>query len=131
MGERISSKPRGGGRTDRPTGRFLDSTGRSNLGIGICQRCSFKFFLDQLYDDPNIPGLKVCKADRDDYDPYRLPARSPDKINLPFVRPDEDLTAGPIPSVGFLIFINDSAGVLEFINDTGGALHFINNTSGS
>jgi hypothetical protein len=90
-----TSKPKGGGRTDRPGGVFLDTTGNNTLGIGICGRCSFKFPLDMLKPDPNVPGLMVCAADRDDFDPYRLPARSPDKINLPFVRPDTPLGPGP------------------------------------
>lgn len=71
--------------------RFLDTTGNASLGIGICDRCARKFPIGQLYSDPNYPGLKVCAADRDQLDPYRLPARQPDRINLPFVRPDVPL----------------------------------------
>lgn len=71
--------------------KFLDTRGRATLGIGLCGRCSRKFSLDELYSDPNYPGLKVCRADQDNYDPYRLPARQPDRINLKFVRPDEPL----------------------------------------
>lgn len=71
---------------------FLDTTGRTTLGIGICGRCSRKFPLEDLHPDPNSPGLKVCLEDLDDYDPYRLPPRQPDQITLPFVRPDVPLT---------------------------------------
>lgn len=92
-----SSKPYGGGRTDRPSSIFLDTRGKSTLGIGICQRCNFKFPLGMLYDDPNVKGMKVCSADRDDFDPYRMPARQADKISLPFVRPDEALDTPPTP----------------------------------
>jgi hypothetical protein len=78
---------------------FLDPTGRSTYGIGICARCSRKFSLEDLYSDPNSPGLKVCLDDMDQYDPYRLPPREPDKIDLPFYRPDVPLSAGgPIPN---------------------------------
>lgn len=70
---------------------FLDTRGNPTLGIGICGRCSRKMPLHELLDDPNIPGLKVCKEDRDQYDPYRLPARETENIVLPFVRPDEDV----------------------------------------
>lgn len=70
---------------------FLDTRGRSTLGIGICGRCSRKMSLEELHPDPNSPGLYVCKADLDDFDPYRLPAREPDQITLPFVRPDTPL----------------------------------------
>jgi hypothetical protein len=72
--------------------RFFDPTGRSTFGIGICARCQKKMSLDDLQDDPNIPGLKVCAKDRDQLDPYRLPYSPPDKdITLPFVRPDVPL----------------------------------------
>ncbi len=67
---------------------FLDTTGKSNYGIGICDRCSCKFPLVELYSDPNTPGLKVCLNDIDEYDPYRLPARKTENITLRFVRPD-------------------------------------------
>lgn len=75
---------------------YLDPTGRSTFGIGICARCSRKMYLDELYSDPNSPGLMVCKEDLDDLDPYRLPARQTERINLDFVRPDLPLTGvGP------------------------------------
>ena len=72
---------------------FLDTRGRATLAIGICGRCSRKFPLDELMPDPNYPGLRVCRADRDDYDPYRLPARQPETISLRFPRPDVPLEA--------------------------------------
>jgi hypothetical protein len=92
-----SSLPYGGGRTDRPSSVFLNTTGNPTLGIGICCRCNFKFPLGMLSDDPNAPGLKVCRADRDDFDPYRMAARQADIINLPFVRPDTPLETPPTP----------------------------------
>jgi hypothetical protein len=67
---------------------FLDTRGNPTLGIGICGRCSQKFPLHELMDDPNAIGLKVCEADRDEFDPYRLPARQVEEISLPFCRPD-------------------------------------------
>jgi hypothetical protein len=70
---------------------FLDTRGKSTLAIGICGRCSRKFSMTELLPDPNYPGLLVCDADRDDYDPYRLPARQPEKIALRFARPDTPL----------------------------------------
>jgi hypothetical protein len=70
---------------------FFDPTGRSTYGIGICDRCRRVFSIEDLYPDPNSPGLRVCLADRDDFDPYRLPARQSERINLPFVRPDVPL----------------------------------------
>lgn len=76
-------------------GHFLDTRGNSTLGIGICARCSRKFPLAELHSDPNYPNLMVCKADTDQYDPYRLAPRAPDQIVLPFVRPDLPLNTSP------------------------------------
>lgn len=71
---------------------FLDPTGQPSYGIAICARCSKKFFLADLFSDPNSPGLMVCKEDLDQLDPYRLPARQTERINLDFTRPDVPLT---------------------------------------
>lgn len=70
---------------------FLDTTGQPTLGIGICDRCKRKFPLAELSDDPNAPGLKVCRDDKDQYDPWRLPPRQVETITLPFYRPDESV----------------------------------------
>ena len=75
---------------------FLDTRGNSTLGVGVCGRCSKKLPLDQLYSDPNAVGLKVCLKDLDDFDPYKLPARQPDQISLPFVRPDVSIATSPL-----------------------------------
>jgi len=74
---------------------YLDTRGRSTLGVGLCARCSRKFSLDDLQSDPNFPGLMVCVADLDDFDPYRLPARQSEQITLRFVRPDESVATNP------------------------------------
>lgn len=71
--------------------KFLDTRGNTTLGVGLCDRCHRKFPLGELHPDPNSPGLRVCRKDMDQFDPYRLPARQPDQITLPFVRPDEPL----------------------------------------
>lgn len=87
-------------RTGAPRyGIFIDPTGSSNYGLGVCARCWRKFKLEDLHSDPNSPGLKVCIDDLDDYDPYRLPARRTEDVTLPFYRPDEALTeGGPVPN---------------------------------
>lgn len=82
---------------------FLDTTGQPTLGIGLCDRCRRKFPLMQLQSDPNSPGLKVCADDRDQFDPYRLPARQSERINLPFVRPD-DLMDGNDADFGYALY---------------------------
>ena len=91
---------------------WLDTRGRSTLGIGLCARCSRKMSLDELFSDPNSPGLRVCREDLDQLDPYRLPPRQPDNITLPFVRPDTPLNSDPSGLVTeddnyFLIGSND------------------------
>jgi hypothetical protein len=91
---------------------YLDTRGLSNLGIGVCDRCSRKMSLTLLMSDPNSPGLRVCKEDLDQLDPYRLPPRQPDTITLPFVRPDTPIGTDPAGLVteddnDFLIGSND------------------------
>lgn len=76
--------------------RFLDTSGRAHLGIGICDRCKFKFSIDDLGPDPNANGILVCMECTDEYDPYRLPPPPPDDIRLPNYRPDSDVSVtGP------------------------------------
>lgn len=71
--------------------RFLNTKGRSTLAIGICARCQRKFSLEDLMDDGNSEGLKVCQDDYDNIDPYRLPLREADNTQVEFARPDEPL----------------------------------------
>jgi hypothetical protein len=73
-------------------GRWVRTLGKSIIAVAVCDRCHKKFPTVELSSDPNFPGLKVCAKDRDVFDPWRLPARPPDNITLPFVRPDEDLS---------------------------------------
>ena len=40
--------------------------------------------------DPNFPGMRVCAEDKDNYDPWRLPARQTENIALRFPRPQND-----------------------------------------
>jgi hypothetical protein len=70
---------------------FLNTRGHATLAIGICGRCSRKFPLDELMPDPNYPGLRVCRDDLDQFDPYRLPARQTEDITLRHPRPDTPL----------------------------------------
>ena len=57
-----------GGRVGRQQ-LYLDPRGRSNFGIGLCARCSRKLYLEDLFSDPNFPGLMVCIEDLDVLDP--------------------------------------------------------------
>jgi hypothetical protein len=76
-------------------GVWLNTRGRSSLAIGICGRCNRKFPLGDLRPDPNIPALMVCDKDRDQFDPYRLPARRTENISLRFPRPDVSIALDP------------------------------------
>jgi hypothetical protein len=74
---------------------FLDTRGNSNIGIATCDRCKLKFPIGELSPDRNTPGLMVCEADNDVFDPWRLPARPTENITLPFYRPDVPLGVTP------------------------------------
>ena len=75
-----------------------------------------KRHLDDLVRDPNYPGLRVCDPGRvrdgcrDQYDPWRLPARQTERINLPFVRPDVPVDqglCGPAYDTTYWIAVNN------------------------
>jgi hypothetical protein len=73
---------------------FLDTTGLTSVAIGVCDRCKMKYAFVRLGPDPNFPGLRVCDTGcRDQFDPYRLPARKTERINLRFPRPDVSVAA--------------------------------------
>lgn len=76
-------------------GRFIDTSGNSTLGIGICGRCSRKMPIGELRADGNSPGLLVCQEDWDGLDPYRLAPRAPDQTSLPFTRPEVSIATQP------------------------------------
>jgi hypothetical protein len=47
---------------------------------------------DEIGTDRNLSGLRVCNFGcNDERDPYRLPARQPEKISIRFPRPDADV----------------------------------------
>ena len=74
--------------------RFLDTTGNASLAIFVCDRCKMKRPIDEQMSDPNFPGLRVCQQGcADEKDPYRLPARKTERINLRFPRPDVSVAA--------------------------------------
>jgi hypothetical protein len=75
---------------------YLDTRGNSVLSVAICDRCSRKFAYTDLMPDPNFPGMRVCAADKDQFDPWRLPAIQTENIALRFPRPDVSIATGPI-----------------------------------
>ena len=77
---------------------FLDTRGNTSLGIRICSRCSIKFPITELRQDPNFPGLWVCEDDLDVLDPWRLPARETERIDLDHPFPDVNISGlAPTP----------------------------------
>ena len=74
---------------------FLDTEGLSSVAIAVCDRCKMKVPYVTLVKDPNFPGLRVCESRgcKDNFDPYRLPARKTERINLRFPRPDVSVAA--------------------------------------
>lgn len=71
---------------------FLDTTGRANLGVGICDRCRKKMSICDLHPDRYNRGLRVCDPCNDEQDPYTYAAIQAEDISLPFVRPDVDIS---------------------------------------
>jgi len=75
---------------------FLDTTNLSSVAIAICDRCKMKRPYVDLSSDTNFPGLQVCSEGcKDELDPYRLPARQTERINLRFPRPDVNVAVDP------------------------------------
>ena len=76
--------------------RFLDTRGYSDIAIAVCDRCKMKRPHAMLGPDFNFPGLMVCEEGcRDEKDPYRLPARKTERINIRFPRPDVSVSVNP------------------------------------
>ena len=72
--------------------KWLDTLGNNTLSIAICDRCKMKRAYSDIIPDGNIPALRVCQNGcSDQFDPYRLPARQPEKITIRFPRPDADV----------------------------------------
>ena len=78
--------------------RYIDTTGKANLGIGVCAHCGMKAALADLVPDGNSPGLIVHDTIecRDPIDPWRLAPRPADRLSLDHPRPDLRLYPGPI-----------------------------------
>lgn len=72
-----------------------------DLTLAICDRCHFQYKYLELMPDGNSPGLRVCQKCRDPIDPYRLPPRQPDPLNVQYPRPDTPLDGHePAPTPG-------------------------------
>ena len=108
--------------------RFLDTRGYSDIAIAVCDRCKMKRPHADLSKDPNFPGLMVCNLGcKDEFDPYRLPARKTERITIRFPRPDVSVAVDPsdiITTTGFALSTNQNTetpennGNLDIINPT-------------
>ena len=74
---------------------YIDTRGNSVLSVAVCDRCNRKFGYTELMPDPNFPGMRVCKDDLDNFDPWRLPALQTENIALRFPRPDVSVAIAP------------------------------------
>lgn len=74
---------------------YLDTRGNSVLSVAVCDRCNRKMAYVDLFPDPNFPGMRVCKEDLDNFDPWRLPALQTENIALRFPRPDVSIALAP------------------------------------
>lgn len=71
--------------------KYLPQKRSGHLSIAICPRCHMKRYYDDLVIDPDTKNY-VCKFDCVDlFDPYNMPSRKPDKIELHHPRPDDPL----------------------------------------
>jgi len=76
-------------------GVYIDTMGKSVLSIAVCDRCNRKVPYTELRSDPNFPGLRVCRDDVDQFDPWRLPAIQTEVITLRHPRPDVPIGLNP------------------------------------
>jgi hypothetical protein len=113
---------------------YLDTRNNSVLSIAVCDRCNRKFPYVDLMPDPNFPGMRVCAEDRDNFDPWRLPAIQTENIALRFPRPDVSVATGPIGGNQLMTengFTNDNSmfiqGVSPFEGSTQGDLNTASN----
>jgi len=67
------------------------SLASGDLAIAICQRCWIQYPYQELRNDPNSPGLRVCEECCDLYDPWRLAPPGPDPLVMKYPRPDTPL----------------------------------------
>jgi len=113
---------------------YLDTRGNSVLSVAVCDRCNRKFAYVDLMPDPNFPGMRVCKDDLDNFDPWRLPALQTENIALRFPRPDVSVATGPVGGNQIMTengFTNDNSmfiqGVSSFSGNTQGDLNTASN----
>lgn len=109
---------------------YLDTRGNSILSVAVCDRCNRKFAYTDLYPDPNFPGMRVCKDDLDQFDPWRLPARQTENIALRFPRPDVSIALQPDHIITENGFQNGNSILIVGVPPAGGNTGDLNTLSG-
>ena len=110
---------------------YLDTSGNSIISVGICDRCNRKFAYTDLMPDPNFPGMRVCKDDVDNFDPWRLPARQTENITLRHPRPDVSIALEPNFVITENGFENGNNILIEGVPPAGGSTGDLNTNSGA
>ena len=77
--------------------RYLPPRLGGALTVAICDRCKLKAYLDDLVSDVNSPGLRVHPHCADVKDPYRLPPRKTERIDVRYPRPEQNVPLYPRP----------------------------------
>lgn len=81
------------------TGGAPYASGR--VALAVCGRCGLYLPYGKVHGDRNVgPGLRVCREDNDQLDPYRLPARAADAMVLRYPRPDVSIATNPSALTG-------------------------------
>jgi len=71
--------------------RYLPPRLGGTLAVAVCDRCKLKAYLDDLVSDVNSPGLRVHRHCADLKDPYRLPPRKTERIDVRYPRPEVEV----------------------------------------
>jgi hypothetical protein len=79
--------------------------------------------------DPNFPGMRVCKDDLDNFDPWRLPARQTENISLRFPRPDVSIALTPNEVLTENGFTNGNSFLIEGVPPSAAAQGDLNTAS--
>lgn len=71
--------------------RYLPPRIGETLTVAVCDRCKLKAYLADLVADGDSPGIRVHPHCADKKDPYRLPPRRTERIDVRYPRPEVDV----------------------------------------
>jgi hypothetical protein len=78
---------------------FLNTLGKSNLAVAICDRCKLRLANADMVEDRDKPGLWVHPHCADDIDPWKLPPRRTEDTTVPHPRPDSFVGSASPPLI--------------------------------